>query len=183
MEEQALLPGHRAVEKALVLGGVELPVGLQIGRLHKLRGRAVACRLENFVVCNSDASPPVLLAEQGVRHELVEGLVHQSLSLVERDTLIAALSRLLLEILRCLVPSGGENILSVDGGGRCGARHRRSSEQTRSLREKKASDEQYDDDYPDVFCGGPHCLQQGHYSLHEFDGPAVLAAGAGRNGV
>ena len=30
LEEQALLPGHRAVEKPLVLGGVELPIGLQI---------------------------------------------------------------------------------------------------------------------------------------------------------
>src|SRR6267378_429535 len=37
-------------QEALVFGGVELSVGLEVRRLHQLRGRVIACRLENFVV-------------------------------------------------------------------------------------------------------------------------------------
>src|SRR4029077_15447127 len=47
----------------------------------------------------------------------------------------------------------------------------RPAEQTGSLSEEETTDEQHDDDDPDVFCGGPHCLQQGHFSLHELGRP------------
>ena len=50
LEEETLLLCQRAGQEALVLCWIELTLGLQVGRLHELRGRAVACRLENFVV-------------------------------------------------------------------------------------------------------------------------------------
>ena len=124
-----MLLGKGALEEALVLGRVELSVGLEVGSLHQLRGWAKPCRLKDFVVCYSDAPPSVFLAEEGIANELVVGLVHQSLSLVERDALIAALRLLLLEILCCLVPGGRENVFTVYRGHRGGGRYRRSAKQ------------------------------------------------------
>ena len=169
LEEQARLSGRRARQESLVFRRIELSVCLELGRLHELWGRAEPCRLKNFVVCNGNPTPPVFLDEKGVRHELVVCLVLEAVSLVEADALIARLRRLLFQVLRGLVPGGGEYVLSVDGGDGGSRSHRRASEQTRSLGEQKTADEQYDDDDPDVFCGGPHCLQQGHYSLREMD--------------
>ena len=94
--------------------GAEHETGLQIGRLHELWRRAEPCRLENFVVCNCNATAPVLLAEKGVGHQLVVCLVLETLPLVEADALIARLGRLLFQVLRSLIPGGGEYVFSVD---------------------------------------------------------------------
>src|SRR6266699_6283418 len=69
LKEEPVLFRERAGQEALVFGGVELSVGLEVGSLHQLWGRVIASRLENFVVRYCDTAALVLLAEEGVRQD------------------------------------------------------------------------------------------------------------------
>jgi hypothetical protein len=90
---------HARAQPSLVLGGVELAVGLKFGQPVELRERRVADGVEDFVVGDLDPSPRVLGLEQLAGDELVPDVVPDGFVVVEAQTLgglaLAGLSGLL----------------------------------------------------------------------------------------
>jgi hypothetical protein len=75
--------GRRRREPALVLGEVEFPVGLELGRLLHLARGLVAQGHDHFVVRDRDAVLLVLLLEHGLLDELLPDLVPDLLDVLE----------------------------------------------------------------------------------------------------
>ena len=161
LRQQSLLFCGGAGQKTLVLRRVELAVRLELWRLSELRGRRVLGRLNDLGVCDPDPPLLVFLVEESLGDELVERLLVDLATLVERQRVAALLLFLLRQGCGRILIRYVRNLVAIHfrHHGRCG--DGRSAEQAGRFRKQKAADEGDEHDDPDVLRGAPHLLQHG----------------------
>src|SRR5687768_4888494 len=142
LEKQPFLPRRGTCQKALIFFRIEPTFGLKLGILRELRRRRISSCFGNLLVADLDAPAAILLAQQCVVDQLLEGLISETPPLVERNASSGLLGCLLLEQIDRVVPGGSENFLAIHRGYCRRRRNLANAEEARSLGQQKSADEE-----------------------------------------